>query len=107
MGLYSGIFKNKKRKVETMKKIVQNLNLRNVKKGAVVRGLMMIIVIVNYLLNAMGINPIPIEESVIGLLVTVVLTVGTFLLSYWKNNSWTTAAQEADEKLQALRAESR
>ena len=55
----------------------------------------------------MGINPIPIEESVVGLLVTVVLTVGTFLLSYWKNNSWTTAAQEADEKLQALRAESR
>lgn len=88
-----------------MKKFFSSLDLSNISKGTVVRGILMIVVIINYILSAAGINPITIDETALGNIVTVLLTVGTFLASYWKNNSFTKAAQAADKKLEELRSE--
>lgn len=88
-----------------MKKFINNLNLAGVSKGTVMRGILMLLVVINYILTAAGLNPVKIDESALGEVVTVGLTVGTFVASYWQNNSWTKAAQEADKKLEELKKE--
>lgn len=88
-----------------MKEFINSLDLRNVSKGTIVRGVIMVLVVVNYILSALGINPIIVDENILGNTITIVLTVGTFLVSYWKNNSFTKAALEADKKLKELKQE--
>lgn len=86
-----------------MQKFISSLDLTHLSKGAVVRGILMIVLLINYILMALGKNPINIDENTLGTIVTIVLTVGTFVASYWKNNSFTKAAQAADEKLKELK----
>lgn len=86
---------------------MKNIDLKNVKRGTVIRGLLMLLVIVNYILASIGVNPINIEGSTIAEISTVLLTVGTFVLSYWKNNSFTKAAQAADAKLTEVKEEAK
>lgn len=88
-----------------MKKFVQSIDLQNVSKGTVVRGILMVMVLINYILSALDINPVVINETDLGNVVTIFLTVGTFVISYWKNNSWTKAAQAADTKLNEIKGE--
>jgi SPP1 family holin len=75
----------------------------HVSKGSIVRGVLMVLVLINYILTALGKNPIPVDESFIANIITILITIGTFVSSYWKNNSFTKAAQEADKRLEELR----
>lgn len=91
--------------MKKFKKFMQNIDFRNVSKGTVVRGILMVVVVINYALSAFNVNPINLDETVLGNIITVFVTSGTFITSYWENNSWTKAAQEADKKLKELREE--
>lgn len=84
---------------------MSKFDITNVKKGTVVRTIMAAAVIVNYVLKATGHNVITIDETEVGSIVETAITVITFIIVYWKNNSWTTAAQLADKKLQELKKE--
>lgn len=59
--------------------------------------------LVNQILSATGHAIIPIENAEVEQLVTSMITVVTALVSWWKNNSFTTAAIEADKELNRLK----
>ena len=72
-------------------------------KGTIVRTAVLIFALVNQILTIAGVNPLPFtgEEFEEGF--SMVLTVIAALWSWWKNNSFTKNAIEADAYLQSLK----
>jgi len=71
---------------------------------AIVRLIVLAIVLINQALVVAGWNPLPFSEDQIYEGVSTVATVITALWAWWKNNSVTKEAQEADEVLSELKA---
>lgn len=86
-----------------MKKFITDLNLAGVNKGAIIRLIVGILVLVNYVLTATGHTPIQADENVLAGVVIIIVTILSFVQSYWKNNSWTKAAQDADKRYEELK----
>lgn len=57
----------------------------------------------NQVLSACGRPVLPIESAAMEQLVTTGLTVAAALIGWWKNNSFTPAAIQADDYLEQLR----
>ncbi len=57
----------------------------------------------NQVLSACGRPVLPIESAAVEQLVTTGLTVAAALIGWWKNNSFTPEAIEADDYLEQLR----
>ena len=74
-------------------------NIDNVKVGTWVRGILLIISLVNMALSAAGKAPIPADYNELYTIVSVVFSVLVGISAYWKNNSFTEAAQTADKYL--------
>lgn len=70
---------------------------------AIVRLVVLVILLVNQALIVFGLNPLPFSEEQIYEAVSSVATVVVALWAWWKNNSITKEAQEADEYLQELK----
>lgn len=79
----------------------------NVSKGTVIRTVLLLIALVNQVLTACGISPLPLEDETLTALISSLFTVGTALAAWWKNNSFTKAAIRADEVKKQLKAERR
>lgn len=79
-----------------MKKFIQSINLNGVTYGTVTRLIMMLITAVVYILSLFDIEIPVVGESTVASIVIAVFGIISFLQSYWKNNSWTQAAQDAD-----------
>lgn len=73
------------------------------KKSTIVRSILLLIVLINMVLKATGKDVINIDESQIYDLVEMLISVGIIVLSWWKNNSFTENAIEADKYLEELR----
>lgn len=74
-------------------------NIGNVKVGTWVRGILLIISLVNMALSAAGKAPIPTDYNELYTIVSVIFSVFVGISAYWKNNSFTEAAQTADKYL--------
>ncbi len=74
-------------------------NLGNVKVGTWVRGILLVISLVNSALSAAGKAPIPADYNELYTIVSVIFSVLVGISAYWKNNSFTEAAQTADKYL--------
>ena len=74
-----------------------------ISKGTIVRTVVLLIALINQVLTISGKNPLPWSETEVYEGVSTVLTVGTALISWWKNNSFTKAAIEADEYKKTLK----
>lgn len=85
------------------KTIIKTINLKNVKVSTWVRLAMMVIALVSYLAKEFGLVPPEITENQVYNVVIIVFTVVSFLQAYWKNNSFTEAAQEADNYFNLLK----
>lgn len=70
---------------------------------AIVRLVVLVILLINQALIVFGLNPLPFSEEQIFEAVSSVATVIVALWAWWKNNSITKEAQEADEYLQELK----
>ena len=79
------------------------MNLSNVSAGTIARTICLGLALTNQILSATGHPVLPIEDEQINTLVTTGLTVATSLWSYWKNNSWTSAAIQADSEMKFLK----
>jgi len=88
-----------------VKKFILTINFKGITKGTAIRTVLVFIGAVNYGLSMFGVDPLKINSNDISLCVVVAITIGVFLTAYWKNNSITKAAQEADEKRKALNKE--
>lgn len=74
-------------------------NISNVKAGTWARLILMVISLVNMALAAAGKAPIPADYNELYTIVSVVFSVLVGISAYWKNNSFTEAAQTADKYL--------
>lgn len=72
---------------------------KKIESGTIARTAVLIFALVNQILTMAGINPLPFSEDQVYSVVTGLLTVGAALVAWWKNNSFTQAAIEADQKL--------
>lgn len=65
--------------------------------GTIARTIILVLALVNQCLSMAGIQIIPIADEDINTLVTTLWTVCASLVAWWKNNSFTQKAIEADK----------
>ena len=77
-----------------------------ISKGTIVRTIMIVLVLVNMILQHMGLDVINVDESEVLTFVELLIEIAIIVVGFWKNNSYTENAIKADEFLQELREES-
>ncbi|MCL4890642.1 phage holin [Streptococcus gallolyticus] len=85
-----------------MTKIINDL--KNVTAGTWVRVVLFLLGVVNYFLAAFGIDIIKFDNEQITQLVNAVYIAVTGFYTLWKNNNFTTEAQEAQQYLDDMKA---
>ena len=71
--------------------------MKKIETGTIVRTAVLVFALINQVLTVCNINPLPFSEEEVSQAVTVVLTVGSALWAWWKNNSFSQAAIKADD----------
>lgn len=71
--------------------------------STVARTIVLAIALANQILTASGINPLPFAEETVYELLTALFTLGAAAVTWWKNNSFTEEAIEADEYMNILK----
>ena len=68
-----------------------------------IRTIILVIALINQVLTSMGKNPLPFSDDTIYEAVTLAVTIGASAWAWWKNNSFTKNALEADKYLNELK----
>ena len=76
-----------------------------ISKGTLVRTIALTLVLFNMLLKALGKPIIDNDEGSILYWVEYIIEIAVILVTFWKNNSFSSAAIKADEFLKGLRNE--
>ena len=79
----------------------------NIKKETIIRTVILIVALVNQVLTVAGVSLLPISDEQITEFLTLSLTIGASLWAWWKNNSFTKNALEADKVLESLKKETK
>ena len=79
----------------------------NERTKAIINLVVAVLTVVNVVLQAFGITPLPITEDMIYTAVSGVLAIVACVWAWWKNNNMTEAAQKAQELLNDLKAENK
>ena len=79
------------------------MNIHKISAATIARTACLLLALTNQLLSACGKPVLPIESATVEQLVTTGLTVAAALVGWWKNNSFTPEAIEADGYLEKLR----
>lgn len=69
---------------------------RKIEPATIARTAVLIFALLNQILTMTGKNPLPFSEDQVYTVATGILTVGASLWNWWKNNSFTQKALEAD-----------
>jgi SPP1 family holin len=77
--------------------------MRNIDKGTLVRTVILVLALVNQVLTVLGINPLPIDEGNLDLLISTGWTIFAAVWSWWKNNNITNEAIQAQVYLDDLK----
>ena len=80
-------------------------NAPTVTAGTIARTACLLLALANQVLSALGKPVLPIESATVEQLVTAGITTVTALMAWWKNNSFTPAALEADKTFDRLKAQ--
>lgn len=80
---------------------------KKVSVETIIRTIVLAVTLVNQVLTMFGKNPLPFAEDELYTLLSTAATVAATLWAWWKNNSFTVAAIEADEYLAGIKAESK
>lgn len=72
-------------------------NAPTISAGTIARTTCLLLALTNQVLSALGKPVLPIESATVEQLVTAGITTITALIAWWKNNSFTRAALEADK----------
>ena len=78
---------------------MNNLN-NTISAGTIARTACLLLALTNQILSACGKPVLPIESTTVEQLVTAGITTVAALIAWWKNNSFTTAAIQADKYLE-------
>jgi SPP1 family holin len=82
------------------------MNLK-ISTGTVARTACLLLALTNQMLSACGKPVLPIESQTVEQLVTAGITTVTALIAWWKNNSFTQAALEADKTYEKVKSQIR
>ena len=74
-----------------------------ISKWTIVRTIMMVLVIINMLLKAFGINTINLSENTVLCAVETLIEIGAVACAWWYNNSFTENAKKADAFFKQLK----
>ena len=77
--------------------------MKNVKVDTIIRTIVLIIALFNQGLAIFGKDAFPITEDQVYQVVTIIATIGSAVWAWWKNNSFTKNAIEADKYLAELK----
>ena len=70
---------------------------KTIKKETIIRTIVLIIALINSILTMCNINPLPFSDEQIYQGASAIVTIAATLWAWWKNNSFTKEAIEADE----------
>lgn len=73
--------------------------------GTIARTACLLLALTNQILSACGKPVLPIESATVEQLVTAGITTVAALIAWWKNNSFTTAAIQADKYLESKKSQ--
>ena len=76
---------------------------KKVKVETIIRTIVLAITLVNQVLTMLGKNPLPFAEEEIYAFLTTAATIAATIWAWWKNNSFTSEAIQADEYLHELK----
>lgn len=74
-----------------------------IKADTIIRTIILIVALINQILTSTGHSIIPITDEQITEIISLLFTVAASLWAWWKNNSFTPNALQADEVLQELK----
>lgn len=77
--------------------------LMKLNKSAVIRTVILFISLLNIILQMFGIKALPIDNELVNDAVSVGFLIASAVASWWKNNSFTQEAVQADEYLKSLK----
>ena len=83
------------------------MNNYKVSAGTIARTIVLVLSLVNMVLNAFGIQAIPVEDEAINTVVSDVWVIVAALAAWWKNNSFTQAALAGDAAMKAIKADNK
>lgn len=72
---------------------------KKITKGTIIRTVILVIALVNQILALFGKSPIPIDDDTVTKLISAGFGLFASIIAWWKNNSFTQKAIEADEVL--------
>lgn len=75
----------------------------SIKIDTIIRTVVLVLALANQILTSTGHTVLPITDDQIATLISLVFTIGASLWSWWKNNSFTKKAIQADEYLTGLK----
>ena len=73
-------------------------------KETIIRTVLLALTIINSFLSLFGKSPLPIDDETATQIVSLILTTAAAIAAWWKNNSYTKAAIEADVVMHRLKA---
>lgn len=79
--------------------------MKRISTDTIARTICLVFALVNQVLAIFGKNILPFTNDEIYQTVSLVATLSTSLLAWWKNNSFTSAAIEADKLMESLKSE--
>ena len=73
--------------------------MKAIDKGTLTRTVLLWLAIINQILTALGINPLPLDDNTVSTVITTVFA----LWAWWKNNDFTHAAKKGTELTKSLK----
>lgn len=77
--------------------------MKNVSKETIARTIILAVALINQILVVLGINPLPFAEEELYNIISTIATVAAALWTWWKNNSFSPEAIQADKYLNELK----
>lgn len=75
-----------------------------VSAGTIARTIVLALALINQILTTFGYNVIDISDETVNTFISTIFTIVAALIAFWKNNSFTKEALEADELLKDLKS---
>lgn len=77
--------------------------MNKVEKGTIIRTIVLAAALINQILTTTNKNPLPFSNIEIENAVSLIITIGASIWSWWKNNSFTKIAIAADQIIRAAK----
>lgn len=77
--------------------------MKNVSKETIARTIILAVALINQILVVLGINPLPFAEEELYNIISTIATAAAALWTWWKNNSFSPEAIQADKYLKELK----